>query len=219
MTTELEWEFPQYVREAVGCLTTDPRAIGLNLQRSKNYLDWIALEFQLATTRNSWALTTQRERTAWAERLKKLYADFLSHLRCGPVSPEDWGTGIPAEVVFIVIDRLGYLVPEPTEDGNSDYTEMLHEIHAAINEEGTTPIDLLGPYLECVLEEAAAFQRLKKPGDEKAPRADFICRMKVRLGLSARDLAIIASILFEDEAIDERLVRRLTSTRGRPSKN
>nr|WP_019364632.1 hypothetical protein [Pseudomonas luteola] len=88
------------------------------------------------------------------------------------------------------------------------------EINNAADEENFTLCDVLEHYRKQVKFDAEAKQVLKKPRDQKSSRAKFIVLMKKYSNLSMSSIATVAAVMFEDEAIDERLVRRLTEARA-----
>ena len=136
--------------------------------------------------RDHWTDKTQRERELWAEKFQKASEAVLKLMRDAPRTPDQWG--IPS----------------------SESVRM--------DAECDTLADALEAYRDQVRVDCKPKQIVKKPGDSKAARAEFVMRMRdVRMQddrLSAQDVATIASVVFNDETIDDRLVRRLTSSRA-----
>jgi len=204
----------------------------------RGILSWVhmaqaAEEFSASLDRDHWATKTQRERDLWADKFCKTVEILLELMEQGPVTPRQYGFPARDLVLANLARCLGATVPiepsmEPNKDGGLDdevleYWSRIMELESAADAEGWTIADALISYRNRQLAAGSQEQLVRKPGDPKASRAQFITCFKdscshlhsIRDGkalppLSAQVVATIASVIFEDEAIDERLVRRLT---------
>jgi hypothetical protein len=165
--------------------------------------------FELATHRSEWDRKTARERAMWladfektVDRLEKLISD-------APATPKQWGYPVRDNVLMGFLHRFG--VPLPPPESNEFFSMMLRAEEAADSLQWSL-IDSLEHYRRQVrIDASGGPEVVSKPRDEKADRATFIVMLRRYSKESVRAIATITSVLFNDEAVDERLVRRLTA--------
>ena len=197
-------------REVAERLLTDGRMRALwQTKFTASLLVTTVTEFEVATDRDHWSDKTQRERDAWQEKFEKTAAALLTLMQEAPTPPDQWGFPARDMVLMNVIHRMGFTLP----NGESpDFYPRMLELEAAADAECWTIADALNHYREQQLSDCKATQVLRKPGDAKAGRAELIIRMRNR-SLSAAEVVTITQVVFEDESIDDRVVRRLTASR------
>lgn len=202
--------YPEHVQVAAQRLLCDPR-MQSNLGGKFCSTDFRRAvdEFEQATISDSWSKKSQRARDLWAHKFENAVTTLIELMDEAPCTPEQWGFPARDNVLMNVLYRIGVPLPEP-EDSLNFYKKM-RECESAANAECWTLVDALKHYRERVRMDCDQQQVLRKPGDQKAGRAEFIIHMRLSKHLSASDIATIASIMFDDEAIDDRLVRRLTA--------
>ncbi|MFB2820433.1 hypothetical protein [Marinobacter shengliensis] len=171
----------------------------------------VAMEYDHATYHDNWEDKTQRERDVWLEDFEKTTARFLALMEDGPVPSEQWGFPIKDYVLMNVAARLGVNLPDH-ENVEAFFQKML-ELEATVEKEKWSLRDCIEHYRQQVRLDNDPAQLLKKPRDEKRARALFLITMREASRLTVSDIALVGWIIFEDEAIDERLVRRLTNSR------
>lgn len=201
---------PAASREVAERLLTDDRMRRLwETKFTPAQLVMTVTEFEVATDRDHWSDKTQRERDTWQAKFEKTADALLELMQEAPTPPESWGFPARDVVLMNVIHRMGFPLPE---GDSSEFFPRMLELEAAADAECWTIADALNHYREQQRADCGATQVLRKPGDAKAGRAEFIVRMRKR-SLSASEVATIAQVVFEDESIDDRVVRRLTASR------
>lgn len=163
--------------------------------------------YGLAVSRDAWSGKTQRERDEWLAKFNKTIEQFASLAEEGPRTPKDWGYPVKDNVLLNLLHLAGYDVPD---DPIKRFAKAV-ELDAIADEVEWTIVDSLLHYQRQIHCDAIVKKPLKKPRDEKAARAEFIVLFRKHGGLSAATVAAVAAAMFQDDAIDERLVRRLTA--------
>ncbi len=206
-------QMPESVRVAAHRLANDDSTRplwGAGLSRESF---WHAVtEFEHATDRDHWTDKSQRERDAWLAKFEKTVDSLLELMQDAPHTPEAWGFPARDNVLMNVAYRMGIPLP-PASDTQAFFRKML-DLETAADAECWTIADSLKHYREQQRMDCMAKQWLKKPGDAKAGRADFIISMRQSTRFSTAEIATIAQVMFDDESIDDRLVRRLTAGRA-----
>lgn len=211
--TEPDWlkAYPEDVQNSILRLGHDPRMHDLRGRFTQDDLWRVTMEYDQSIARDAWDNKTQQERDAWLEKFEKLADQFIKVMREGPRPPEKWGFPVRDNVLMNTIYRMGYELPDPANI--QEFFSKMQDLESAADAEEWDLTDSIDHYRQQVRSDCEPQQILKKPGDRKAARAAFIVSMKAHSRLSNADIAIVASILFNDEAIDDRLVRRLTEPR------
>lgn len=216
-SVEIVSHCPPPVREAAVRLATDERMRPVWERGFSDGEFWYAVrEFEQAIQRDHWTDKTQRERDAWLLTFEKTVNSLLELMSEAPRTPEAWGFPARDNVLMNVAYRMG--VPLPPADDLHEFFRKMLDLEAAADAECWTIADALKHYREQQRSDCEAKQFLPRPGDVKAGRAQFIIMMRESTSLSASELATVASVMFEDEAIDDRLVRRLTAGRADSSR-
>ena len=162
-----------------------------------------------ATHRNRWDMMTNRERGSWKESFDATLTRLLQLMADAPTTPSDWGLPVRDMVLMNVLARVG--VELPTNDLGEFWPRVL-ELEAKADEENWTLEDSLRQYGRQIDGDIRGeAQHVKKPRDAKAERADFIIRLRRHTNLPVGAIVALAQVAFDDESIDDRLVRRLTS--------
>ncbi len=205
--------YPCNVVSAAQRLLNDDRALdcwqrGFGVKEFENAVHI----FHLATTRDAWSGKSQRERDEWKRKFDKTVSQLVELMGEAPTTPEQWGFPARDYVLMNVFHRVGHEVP--AADDVLAFFGKMRELETAADAECWTIADALLHYQRQVEIDYEIPQPLKKPRDEKAGRAEFIVSFKMHSGCSAIVVACAAIALFDDNAIDERLVRRLTSGRA-----
>lgn len=169
-----------------------------------------AQEFDVAIDRDKWSSKTQRERNDWARKFDKAVDQLIELMAEGPTTPEQWGFPARDNVLMNVIYRMGFPLPEAS---SPEFFPKMLELEAAADAECWTIADSLRHYQKQQVGDCTAKQILKKPGDERAGRAQFIVNFRRYSNCSAKAVADVASVMFDDKTINDRLVRRLTAAR------
>lgn len=185
-------------------------------------------EFDQALRSDHWDSLTQREMDAWKVRLSKAVAELISLAETGPLTPKSLGLSvIPIEAQQEYLAALG--IPLGTEPytlstiGSADSAlrrklgEPLRiwELDGAARTSRWSIGEVLRMYEKQMFRAGSSQQALSKPGDAKADRARFIVKLTEichrYYDQPMQELvATTAAVMFEDEAINVRLVRRLT---------
>jgi|LNAP01.1.fsa_nt_gb hypothetical protein len=204
--------YGEFVAGAANRLLDDPRMMPHWTSGFSASSFWRAMHlYECAVLdRNAWSKKTQRERDEWNRKFNKAVTQLQELMKEAPTTPEEWGFPARDNVLLNVAYRMGMPIPEG--DDNALYTEMLR-LEAAADAECWTIADSLRHYQMKIDSDCTVSQVLKKPGDEMAGRAEFIVQFRTYSMCSTTTVATVAQVVFEDEAIDERLVRRLTATR------
>lgn len=168
----------------------------------------IVADFEVATARDAWANKTQRERDTWHAKFEKTCDALLELMAEAPIPPGQWGFPAWDTVLMNVFQRAGVPLPDSS---SPDFFPRMLALKDAADAERWTIADALQHYREN--QRRGVPQRLRKPGDAKAGRAEFIICIHGR-GLTATEVATIAQVAFDDESIDDRLVRRLSANRA-----
>jgi hypothetical protein len=172
--------------------------------------------YTLATERDAWEAwdkKTQRERLAWNRQFDKTVSRLIELMAEGPTPPEVWGFPVQDYVLMELLRRIGHPLPSTCE--SKAFFRKMSEFNAAVEDLPWTIADALLSYQKQVeINSTDAIVMVKKPRDAKAGRAKFIANFRRYSGCSAPVVAAVAGVMFEDVAIDERLVRRLTSGRA-----
>lgn len=204
--------YPDAVIEAVTRLIQDDRMKPLwGRTFTGSHLHRAAMEFDVAMARDHWTDKSQRERDLWLAKFEKTADTLLELMHEAPRTPEQWGFPARDNVLMNVAYRMGMKLPD-ANDAQAFFGKML-ELEAAADAECWTLADALNHYREQQRTDYQAKQSLRKPGDAKAGRAQFIAMFKQATNLSSSTVATVASVMFDDETIDDRLVRRLTAGR------
>jgi hypothetical protein len=172
--------------------------------------------YELATGRGAWAAwdgKTRRERGQWKRQFATAITRLLGLMEEGPTPPKVYGYPAGDYVLMEVLRRVGHPVPSPG-DADAFFRKMV-EVDDAVEDLPWTIADALLQYRKKVeIDAENAILPLKRPRDPKAGRAKFIVNFRHYSGCSVPVVAAVAAAMFDDEVIDERLVRRLTSTRA-----
>ncbi|NKF23068.1 hypothetical protein [Solimonas marina] len=207
--------YPEFVREATARLLSHEDTKGFwPLGIDDPGLRMIAGQLEVALYDSPWDKKTQRERQQWLTKFEKTLDTLLQLMDEAPYPPKDWGFPVRDIVLMEAASKMGVSIPR-RDDVPEFFREMLR-LEDAVSAVDWTLRDSLQHYREQQLSDARVRQALKKPRDAKASRALFILNIKSKR--TAREVAAIASVAFNDDAIDERLVRRLASTRADSSK-
>lgn len=162
-----------------------------------------------ATHRNRWDMMTNRERGSWKESFDATLTRLLQLMADAPTTPGDWGLPVRDEVLMNVLARAGVQLPA---DDASEFWSRALELQAGADKENWTIEDSLRHYARQVdIDMRGEGQHVRKPRDAKAARADFIVRVRRHTSLPVGAIVALAQVAFDDESIDDRLVRRLTS--------
>lgn len=167
--------------------------------------------YYLAVTRSAWSDKTTRERNDWKQRFDKSLSQLITLMEEAPTTPDQWGFPARGHVLIGIFRRAGY--PHPDDNDTAAVWSRIRALEAAADAECWTIADALLHYQRQV-EIDFDGQLLKKPRDAKAGRAEFIVNFKRTTNCTATVVAEVASVMFDDNAIDERLVRRLTNGRA-----
>lgn len=204
---------PEHVQLAIAKLRSDERMRPVwEAGFSQGDLWRAATEFEQASYRDEWASKTQAARDLWLAKFEKTAESFLELVQEAPRTPEQWGFPARDNVLMNIAYRMGVSLP-PAEEQQGFFRRML-ELEAAADAECWTLADALKHYREQVRIDSKPVQIVRKPGDAKAGRAEFIMRFRRSTNLSAQTVATVAGVMFDDENIDDRLVRRLTARRA-----
>ncbi len=166
--------------------------------------------YELAANRDVWDCKTDREREAWLRDLDRTAARLLALMSEGPLQR----TGFPVRAFALmeVFSRAGHPLPDISE--SAAYYGRMCEIEEAADATGWTLVHSIRQYQHHVKLVGGREQLLKKPRDPLARRADFIASFRLVSGCGASVVAAVAAVMFDDETIDDRLVRRLTAGRA-----
>lgn len=172
--------------------------------------------FELATGREAWAAwdrKTLRERRNWLRQFASTVDRLLVLVNEGPVPPVVSGGLVQDYVLVELLRRLS--VPFPDDYNSEAFYIAMQEANAAVEDLPWNIADALLDYRRRVSLEAMQgdFINARKPGDPKAGRARFVVNFRAHSGCSVPVVATVAAVMFDDESIDERLVRRLTRPR------
>lgn len=162
--------------------------------------------FAIATERSAWRMKSDREQREWADQFSATLDKLFRLMDEAPVTPKEWGFPARDHVLANVFYRAGVKFPDP-KNINEFYGKVL-ELEAAADAEDWTIVDSLKHYQSVVEYEYEDPQTLKKPKDPKASRAEFIQKFTQYQQYSANVVACIAMTLFDDESIDDRLIRK-----------
>lgn len=212
--TEEAWfkAYPHDVKTSIIRLFKKSNLIELKTEITDELIYRVTTAYDFVLRRTlEWDKKTQRERGIWIDKFEKASKSFLDLAKEGPIPLESWGFPIRDYVLVQTAEKLGTKVPEKN-DINSLFKLML-KLEMSINEIDWNLGDSIRHYIECAKTDAAHPQALSKPRDEKSTRALLIINLKKNSNLSSSDIALISSILLNDESIDDRLVRRITSNR------
>lgn len=211
MTLETEWlqAYPDAVQDGIRRLAADAGRFCIT-EFNTGELWRIAMEYDKAIHReHAWDHKTQAARDAWLLRFEKAASQLLSLMAEGPCPAEAWGFPVRDTALLnaATIIRCG---PEDPADGSESFRKVL-ELEDALDAGGWwTLADSIDRYRRQIRFDCKPKQALRKPADKKAPRAAFIVGMRTYSRFSVDRIAEAARILFDDEAIDARLVRRLS---------
>lgn len=201
---------PPEIRAAAMRLATDARMGALWGKSFGDREFWRALnEFEIAIDRDHWSDKSQRERDNWLAKFERTVDALLDLMEEAPTTPAEWGFPVRDNVLMNAAHRMGVDLP-PADDVSSFFRRM-QALEESVDEECWTLADSINHYREQQRADFKAKQQLKKPGDAKAGRASFIANMRAFSALTVPEIVTVAQVIFEDEAIDERLVRRLTA--------
>lgn len=201
---------PPEVRAAAMRLVKDARMRPLWGKSFGDREFWRALnEFEAAVDRDHWSDKSQRERDAWLARFEKTVDTLLELMAEAPTTPERWGFPVRDNVLMNAAHRMGVDLPSP--DDAASFFWRMQALEESVDNECWTLADSIKHYREQQRGDCKAKQQLKKPGDAKAGRASFIANMRAFSALTVPEIVTVAQVIFEDEAIDERLVRRLAA--------
>ena len=185
-------------------------------------LDALAFEeavhcYELSTGRCAWGAwddKTQRERAVWIRQFNDAVSRLIELMAKGPTPPEKSGFPVQDYLLMEVLRRVGHPLLS-TRDDEAAFFRKMSEFNAAVEGIPWTIADALLSYQERVkFDSKNDLALVKKPRDAKAGRAKFIANFRRWSGCSASVVADVAAAMFDDAAIDERLVRRLTSRPG-----
>ena len=170
-----------------------------------------AVEYEVCIQHGTWERKTQRERDLWLENYRKTVAYLIDLMNDGPRPPDSWGFPVRDTALVKMASHIGLEVPSSAE--HAAYFKTILKLEDSVDDCGWTIVDALNHYSSQIEVDCKPSQVIKKPGDVKAGRAKFIIRFRESTKLSTAAVALVASLMFDDEAIDDRLVRRLTSQR------
>ncbi|MCB1635686.1 MAG: hypothetical protein KDI51_13935 [Xanthomonadales bacterium] len=172
----------------------------------------VGWEFSQSLLRDHWDAKPQRERDIWMADFRKTLHRLLALMDDGPMPVGKWGFPVRGIALACVAIKLGVPFPEVDDADPHEVCVRLNEIEAIADSDGWTLADSLKHYLKQI-ETTDELQQLKKPRDPKSARAALIVGLRNQpfRRLSDVDVAVIASVLLDDDAVDDRLVRRLTT--------
>ncbi|WP_189446958.1 hypothetical protein [Cognatilysobacter xinjiangensis] len=172
--------------------------------------------FDRAATDDPWEQKTQRERREWMAKMDAA-VDVLESLATEGPAPAE---ALPFPVLRDLLRKLGVGVRGVAPNGTA-YSEGSNTVdHSQLwdlsRNEWSIPEALRHYREQC--HRSWIEQPLSKPRDIKAPRARFIINLSDWLvsnyGAPLQDaIATTAEVMFDDDAINVRLVRRLTTGR------
>ncbi|MGP9632780.1 hypothetical protein ACT3R7_06910 [Halomonas sp. AOP43-A1-21] len=209
------WSLPDGVLKKIKSLATDQRCKGLSIRLDESTLGLISDEFSRAIERDAWDQKTQAARDAWFLKFEKTLNQLIDLADEGPRSMDEWGFPIRDHVLMGAFNAIAnkFEIDAPQSSDTIEYFKKMNLAQSATDELGWSLSDTLKHYLDQVKCDCTEPQILKKPADEKSARAWFIIYMNEHGMFTKVDIAVISSVLFDDEGIDDRLVRRLTSGR------
>ncbi|WP_447044278.1 hypothetical protein [Vreelandella sp. H-I2] len=209
------WNLPDGVLQKIKGLVTDQRCKTLSIQLDESTLGLIADEFSRAIERDAWDQKTQAARDAWFLKFEKTLSQLIDLSDEGPRPMGGWGFPIKDNVLLASFNAIAqkFEIDAPLSTDTMEYFKQMLLAENAADDLGWSLADTLKHYLDQVKCDCTEPQVLKKPADEKSSRAWFIIYMNDHGIFSKVDIAVISSVLFDDEGIDDRLVRRLTSSR------
>lgn len=167
--------------------------------------------YELASIRDVWMGKSKREREIWQRDFDRTLARLLALLEEGPVVPSKWGFPVRDFDLAKVFAAAGYSMPDRIDV--VAFRRRVSELEEAADATGWNLADSLKHY-QLQVAVGGREQLLKKPRDPQAHRADFITTFKISSECSTDVVATVAAVMFDDEAIDDRLVRRLTAPRA-----
>lgn len=163
-------------------------------------------EFLGTTIRDKWDNKTQLARDKWRADFDRTVDALMALMDEAPTPPYLWGFPARDNVLMNIAHRLGVELPA---HGTPEYWEKMRQLERSVDGENWTIADALRHYQEQQRADGKSKQILSKPGDPSAGRSEFILRLRMDTTLTTSELALVASVMFEDEAIDDRLVRRI----------
>lgn len=181
------------------------------------YLTVSALHtWRWATTQGAWSKLTKREQEEWMTKFEKALSALFQLFDSSPTPIQSFGFPVRDYALLEAARKMGLDVPEAkavddVEDDLPAFTATLR-LNRAADATGYTLVHALQHYQDQVVADAENSQRLKKPGDAKAPRALFLVDFQnIHPDVSVAQVAAIATALF-DEEVDERKVREMRRT-------
>jgi hypothetical protein len=205
--------YPEDVKAASKRLLTDARMKSLWQDGfSEKIFHYAVMHFDHATARDAWANLSKRARDRWLEKFEKAVDSLLDLMEKGPRTPTEWGFPVRDYALLNVAYRMG--VSLPAESDTSAFFSKMLELQRCADADNWTIADALKHYRDQQRVDCQAPQVLKKPGEAMAARAEFIYWFH-KTGISAAKVATVAAVLFNDNSIDDRQVRRLTRRTSR----
>lgn len=205
-----EWlsTLPDLIRAAAERLLTDFRVRDYWGQwLDQHHFGIVISEFIIASDRSGWTTLSQREREKWQNDFEETLDSLVTLIKSAPVPPDEYGFPVRDEAFKSVVKCLPITLPE-VRHGIDASSDPIDDLEAIVDSLGYTIVDALEYFR---VRQRASFgdeQVLAKPRDDKAARAHFIAHVTAELSMPDDVVATITSVLFEDESVDDRLVRR-----------